>query len=171
MRTRSASSSSSAVDEPAVADAAEVLRRIEAERRRDAGRRDAVGAERLRSVLDQRQTERGQLLEREPGRPKRCTGMIARVSRVNRRSTSAGIEVERRLVDVGEDGCGADASDCLSRRVEREGRADDLVPGADLERTQHEHDRIGAVGDADRMRHAEVGGGLLLEAHERSDRG
>ena len=36
-------------------------------------------------------------------------------------------------------------------------------PGTDLERVEREHDRVGAVGDADRVLDAEVRGGLLLE--------
>ena len=43
--------------EAAVAETEEVLRRIEAERRRDAGARDVRRAERLRGVLDQRDAE------------------------------------------------------------------------------------------------------------------
>ena len=51
-------------DEPAVAEREQVLGREEAERRADAGARDAGGAERLRRVLDQRQPERRELGER-----------------------------------------------------------------------------------------------------------
>ena len=36
-------------------------------------------------------------------------------------------------------------------------------PGADLHRLEREHERIGAVGDADRVGHAEIGGRLALE--------
>ena len=149
-------------DQPAVADAAEVLRRVEAERRRDAGGRDAAGAEGLRGVLDERQAERGQLLERrgpaeqmhrhDRARPRRQAALDVRR-----------VEIERRWVDVGEDRRRADARDRLGRGVEREGRADDLVARADPERAQHQHDRIRAVRDADRPRHAEVRGGLALE--------
>ena len=48
-------------------------------------------------------------------------------------------------------------------RVERECRADDLVPGPDPHRVQHELDRVRAVRDADGVRRAEVGPSLLLE--------
>ena len=37
-------------------------------------------------------------------------------------------------------------------------------PGADPERVEREHERIGAVGDADRLLDAEVLGRLALEA-------
>ena len=75
-------------DEPAVAEREQVLGREEAEGRGDA-RRDTRGAEGLRRVLDDRQAEPAELLDRR-GRPKRCTGMIAFVRAVIRRSTSSG---------------------------------------------------------------------------------
>ena len=90
--------------------------------------------------------------------------MIAFVRGVIRRSTSSGSRFSVAGVDVGEDRRRADARDRLGGRVERERRADDLVAGADPERVEHEHERVGAVGDADRLRHAEVLGRLALEA-------
>ena len=51
-------------DEPAVAEREQVLGRVEAERRGDAVPGDVGRAERLRRVLDQRQAERGELVER-----------------------------------------------------------------------------------------------------------
>jgi len=54
-------------------------------------------------------------------------------------------------------------SDRLGGRVEREGRADDLVAGADSHRLEHEQQRVRPVGDADRLLDAEVVRGLLLE--------
>ena len=89
--------------------------------------------------------------------------MIARVRSVTRAATSSGIEVERGRVDVGEDGRRAAPRDRLGGRVERERRADHLVAGADPHRVEREHERVGAVRDADRARHAEVLGGLGLE--------
>ena len=74
------------------------------------------------------------------------------------------VEVQRRRVDVGEDGRRADARDRLGGRVERERGADHLVAGADPDRVEHEHDRVGAVRDADRLLDAEVLGRLALEA-------
>ena len=40
---------------------------------------------------------------------------------------------------------------------------DDVVARADAERAQRQDDRVGAVGDADRVRRADVGGELGLE--------
>ena len=73
------------------------------------------------------------------------------------------VEVERGGIDVGEDRRRAAPRDRLGRRVEGERRADHLVARPDAERVEGEHERVGAVGDADRPLDAEVGGGLLLE--------
>jgi hypothetical protein len=75
-----------------------------------------------------------------------------------------GVEVEAQRVDVGEDGGRAAARDGLRRRKEREGRADDLVAAPDARRVEDEHDRVGAVGDADRVLDPETRCRLLLEA-------
>ena len=72
-------------------------------------------------------------------------------------------DAEGARIDVGEDGRGAAARDRLGGRVEGEGRADHLVPRADLHCIEREHERVGAVGDADRARHAELLGNLCLE--------
>ena len=82
----------------------------------------------------------------------------------------ARIEVHRLRVDVGKDRSRAAPDDRLGGRIEREGRADHLVPLADPHRVEREHDRIGAVRDADRVLDAEVRRGLLLEgAHVRAE--
>ena len=73
------------------------------------------------------------------------------------------VEVERRGIDVGEDGSRAALDDRLGRRVERERRANDLVAGADAHCVERDDKRLRAVRDADRALHAEVRGGLLLE--------
>ncbi len=73
------------------------------------------------------------------------------------------VEVERDGIDVGEDGRRADTRDRLGGRVEGEGRADHLVAAPDAHRLEREDERVRAVGDADRMRHAEVRGRLALE--------
>ena len=138
-------------DEAAVAEREEVLRRIEAERRGDAGARDRRRAERLRGVLDQRQAERRELVERRRA-AEEVHGHDRARPRRDPRGDVLGVEVERRRVDVGEDRRRAAPRDRLGRRVERERRADHLVAGADAERVEHEHDRVGAVGDADRVR-------------------
>ncbi len=74
-----------------------------------------------------------------------------------------GVEVERRRVDVREDRRRTDTRDRLGRRVERERRADHLVAATDPERVEREHERVGPVRDADRVRHAEERGRLALE--------
>ena len=72
-------------------------------------------------------------------------------------------DVQRDRIDVGEHRRRTAPGDRLCGRVEREGRADHLVARPDLERVECEHERVGAVGDADGLPDAEVGGGLLLE--------
>ena len=114
-------------DEAAVAEPEEVLRRIEAEGRRDPVPGDRGRAEGLRGVLDQRQPEGSASASSGAGRPKRCTGMIAFVLGPSFRSTSAGSRLSVAGVDVGEHGSRAGAGDRLGRRVEREGRTDHLV--------------------------------------------
>ena len=76
------------------------------------------------------------------------------------------VDVHRRGVDIGEHRHCSKARDRLRRRVERERRADDLVAGADLHRVEQDHDRVGAVRDADRLRDAEERRRLLLELPE-----
>jgi hypothetical protein len=73
------------------------------------------------------------------------------------------VDVQRDRVDVGENRRRAGPHDRLRRRIEGERGADHLVAGADLQRVEDEHERVRAVGDADRLLHAEVGGGFLLE--------
>ena len=73
------------------------------------------------------------------------------------------VEVQRRRVDVREHRRRTAANDRFGRRVEREGRADDLVTGPDPHRVEDEHQRVRPVRDADRLRNAEVAGGLVLE--------
>ena len=149
-------------NQAAVAEREEVLRRVEAERRRDALLRDARRAEGLRRVLDQRQVECLELVERRRP-PEQVHGHDRARTRRDPRADVLGVEVERLRIDVGEDGRRAAPGDRLGRGVERERRADHLVAGPDAEPVEHEHDRIRAVGDADRVGYAEVLGGLALE--------
>ena len=152
-------------DEPAVAEAEEVLRREEAVRREDTVLRDTRRAERLRRVLDQRQAELRQRVERRGPAEEVHRHDRARAAR-DLRGDVLRIDVERHRVDVGEHRRRASPRDRLGRRVEGERRTDDLVAGADLHRVEHEHERVGAVRDADRPLRAEVGGGLFLERVE-----
>ncbi len=151
-------------DEPAVAEAEEVLRRVEAERRRDA-RPDPRRAERLRGILDHRQAELRELAERH-----RAAEEVDGHDRLRPVGDACGdvvgVEVERRRVDVREHRRRAAPGDRLRGRIERERGADHLVAGADLEGVEDEHERVGAVRDPDRPLHAEVGGRLLLERRD-----
>ena len=61
-------------------------------------------------------------------------------------------------------GVRAGRRDRLGRRVEGERRDDDLVAGADAERAQGDRDGLGAVGDADRVRGAQVGANSCSKA-------
>jgi hypothetical protein len=152
-------------DETAVADAKEVLRREEAERRDVADLRDAGRAERLRGVLDHRHAELRQL-DGGSGTAEQVHRHDRARARRDPRRDVVDVDVQRHGIDVGEDRGRAAAGDRLRGRVERERRADHLVAGADLHRVEDEHERIGAVGDADASLHAEVGGRLVLECVE-----
>ena len=120
------------------------------------------GAERLRGVLDQRQPERGELGERRRA-AEEVHGHDRLRPRRDPRGDVVGIEIERDGVDVGEHGRRAGPGDRLGGRVERERRADHLVAGADPHRLEREDERVGAVGDADRVRDVEIRGRLALE--------
>jgi len=149
-------------DEAAVSDAEEVLRRIEAERRRDARARNVGRAERLRRVLDDGNAQLHELRQR--GRPAEEVNREDRLRALGDPGGDIlGLEVHRRRVDIREDGRRSAPGDCLCRRVERERRTDHLVPSADSERVEHEHERIGTVGHADRVADAEIVGRLALE--------
>ena len=89
--------------------------------------------------------------------------MIAFVRGVMRAATSAGSRFSVTGSMSANTGVAPDAGDRLGGRVERERGADHLVAGADAHRLEREHERVGAVGDADRMRHVEVRGRLALE--------
>jgi hypothetical protein len=74
------------------------------------------------------------------------------------------VEVERERIDVGEHRNGIPAGNRLRGRVERECGADHLVALTDAQRVERDHERVGSVGDADRLLYAEVLGGLALES-------
>ena len=148
--------------EPAVAEAEEVLRGIEAERRDRAVPGDLGRAEGLRRVLEHRDAE----LDQRPDihHPPEQVHRDDRPRPVGQlRGCVLEIEIERDRVDLGEDRRRAAPHDRLGGRVEGEGGTDHLVARPDAERLEGEHERVGAVGDADRPLHAEVRGGLLLE--------
>ena len=149
-------------DEAAVAEGEQVLRRVEAERRGDARACDLGRPERLGGILDQRHPELHKLRDRC-----RPAEQVHRDGRLRARSDARGdvlrIEVHRRGVDIREHRRRSTARDRLGGRVERERRADDLVARADAQCVEDEHERVGAVGDADRVPHAEIGRRLSLE--------
>ena len=177
-------------DEPCVAEGAEVLGREErvaarcSERPRlPAGERRPVagvaarsaaartvarvdGAERLRAVLDERgarvlgnRREARQLRDaavevdgQDGPRPLGHDGL-----------DRVGVQHERRLVHVGEDGRGAEERDGLGGRKERERARHDLVARADAERAERDHERVRARVEADRVADAEKLSRLALE--------
>ena len=116
--------------------------------------RDLLGAERLRGVLEHVDAELD-----ERAHVHRAAEEMDGDDRLrpvgDLRGRVLDVEVERRGVDLREDGSRAAPDDRLGRRVERERRADDLVAGADADRVEREDERVGAVRDADRALHAE----------------
>jgi hypothetical protein len=149
-------------DEAAVTKAEEVLRRIEAVGRDDAPLCNSRRTEGLRCVLDHRQAELHQVVHRS--RTAEQVHGHDRASPVGDLCGDVlGIDIERHRVDIGEHRGRAAARNRLGRRIEGEGGADHLVARADPHRVENDHDGIGAVGDADGLLHAQVGGGLLLE--------
>ena len=73
------------------------------------------------------------------------------------------IELIRTGVDIGKDRRGANRTDRLGRCVEGIGRADDLIAGANPVGAQRADQGVSAVGNANRVRHAEVSGRLGLK--------
>ena len=85
-----------------------------------------------------------------------CPGRQGRPHRLLRHAEGLG-------VDVAEDGPRARRRNRLDAGIEGERRDDDLVAGADAERAQRDGERVSAVGHADCVAGAAVGGELLLE--------
>ena len=154
MRTRSASSASVNVKRPPSPRPKRFLvgKKLKVRRRRWC---HAAGPERLRGILDQRRAERRERVERG-GPAEQVHGHDRLRPRRDPARDVLGVEVERDRVDVGEDRRRTAPGNRLGRGVEGERRADDLVAGADAHGVEHDHDRVRAVGDADRFRDAEV---------------
>ena len=97
------------------------------------------------------------------GRPNRCTGMIAFVRAVSLPLDVGRVEVQRPGSMSAKTGVAPTRA--IASAVAKNVNAGQITssPGADLERVEDEHDRVGAVRDADRLGHAEVLGRLLLE--------
>ena len=153
-------------EQAALAAGRDVLGDLEAERARVADAADrpaAVGrAGRLRGVLDHGEAvpARRSSVSRSmsAGAPCRCTGMIALVLGVIRRSTSCRVEVEGDRVDVGEDRNGHLVHRCEPGGDEAERGHDHLVARSDPERGQREGQRGGAVGHRDAVRRSRTVG-------------
>jgi hypothetical protein len=123
---------------------------------------NARRAERLGSVLDQRRAEAVEDVER-----RRAAEQMNRHDRAGPARDPASsvllVEVQRHRIDVREDRSRTAARDRFRSRVERESGTDDLVAGADSHRVEDKDERVGAVGDADRLLDAEIRGRLLFE--------
>ena len=154
----------------AVAEAAEVLGRVEAPGGERAEAADPLAAPerplRLRRVLEQPQAVlpaqgedgvdvEGAAVEVDAEDAHGTTGDPRR--RVGR------VEVERPRVDVGEDRPAAEEDDRLGGGEEGEGGDDHLVPWAQAEGAQGEHQGVGAVGEAGTGGDPQVGGEGRLE--------
>ncbi len=157
-------------DGAAVAERAEVLGRVEAERAGDADRADRPSAARremrLAAVLDDREVvSRGDRFDR--GHVGRLAVEVHRQDRARLRTDRgfnlARVDRQPHRIDVGEHRARAGHHD-RERGVGRgQRRRDHFVAGADAERAQDQRDRVGAGADADRVRGAGGGGELLLE--------
>ncbi len=157
-------------DGAAVAERAEILRRIEAERSRDADCADRTpgsGREmRLTAILDDGKRVPGcdpldrrhvgglsvQMNGQNGARPRRH-GALDRV----------GIDRQPPGVDVGKHRASAGHHDREGGIGCRERCRDDLIAGPDAERAKDQGEGVGAVPDADRMRRPARGGKLGFE--------
>jgi hypothetical protein len=163
---RAASAASPRQDHAPVAERAEVLRRVEAER---GGASEAAGGgrrrrarRRLRRVLEEPEPvplrERGEL-RIGARRPKRCTGTMPTPRPRAARSpppTRVRVEVERRRVDVAKTGVAPRRRIVLAVAKKVNGVVTTARPGPHAERGEREEERIGPGRDADRVRHAAV---------------
>ena len=153
-------------DRAAVAEAGEVLGGVERERGHVAERSGAPAVEArargLGGILQYRQPELADL-----GRGRGCAEQVDGDDRLGpgrqHRADRVGGHVTRRRIDVAEHRTRSGVDDRLGGCVERERRHHDLVVAANPERPQRDRDRVGAVADADRVAHTEVGRELLLE--------
>ena len=142
----------------AVAPAAEVLGRVEAEAAGVAERADAAaavaGAVGLAGVLDHGDAAAGGRARGSgpcrPVRPKRWTGITRGCAGVSACSTISARDHGGLGVDVDQDRGRADGADRLGGGDEGVGGDDHLVAGADPEAAQGELERRRAGGDADR---------------------
>ena len=148
---------------------AEVLRRVEAERRREPARPGAKpvpdGARRLAGVLDQRQAERSEAAHvREL--PVEMDGEHEARAPGHRGGRGVRVEVEVVLLDVGDDRDAAGLRHRLERRDEGHRRHDHLLAALEARRDQRETQRVEAARHADAAGNAGLGGERLLEARD-----
>ena len=98
------------------------------------------------------------------GRPNRSTGMTAFVRGVIAAAIAAGSMFSVSGSTSTNTGRRAGLGDGLDAGVEGERHRDDLVARADAEGAQGDRQAVGAVGDADGPRRAEIRRGLILKA-------
>ena len=145
-------------DQPALA-GRDVLRRVEREARQVGDRADlAAAVSRLggvRRILDDRQAERRERVE--------VGGLTVEVDRDDRlrpladeRPHLLGIDVQRLVEHVREDGRGATVDDDIRRRRPRERGGDHLVAGTDAERDERQVERRGARRDREDVLRLEI---------------
>ena len=155
-------------DEPAVSEAAEVLRRKKGKcpRRSNAAGAAAVvrSAPRLCAVLDHRHLP-GHVAERPHVRrlTEEMDGNDGPRAGAHLCFHCARVEAEITGIDVGEDRCGAEPGDGPGRREEGEDREDHLVARTDAERHHRDEQRIGAGAHSNRMGDAQRPGRLPFE--------
>jgi len=75
-----------------------------------------------------------------------------------------GIDIERRFIDIDEDGRGAKKGHHLAGRAERKGRTDHSVARTNLLCHQHHQQRVGAAGAGDHMFRAAEGRKVRLQS-------
>ncbi len=142
-------------DRAAVAEGAEVLRREERERRHRAERAGAAaaGTSSRRPARRPRPRARRAPRSRPPAAtlPNRWTTITAFVRGVSAARTVSAVTQNVSGSTSQNIGRRARRRDRLGGRVEGERGDDDLVARTDVERTQGERQRVGAVGDADRV--------------------
>ena len=149
---------------------AEVLRRVEAERRREPACPGAKpipgGARRLAGVLDEREAERPEPphvseLPVEMDREDESRAVRDRCSR------GIGVEVEVCLLDVSDDRSAAGLRDRFERRDEGHRRDDYFLPALEARRDQRDTQRVQAAGHPHAACNAGLGGESFLEARDR----
>ena len=155
----------------AVAGAAEVLGRIEAEAADVADRAGAaaveLGADRLGGVFDDRQPGARRRFEQigsiSAHWPNRWTGSMALVAGVISPLDGRRIDVERVRIDVGEDRPGAQPGDGAGGGEEGEAGQDHLVARPDVQGHQRQQQGVAARGTADGVPRLAVVGHALFE--------